>query len=611
MVEKIVLDTSIIINGEFSKRFETGFTEECEIIIPVVVVDELHSQASQGKENGIIGLEELKKINELGEQKNFKIIFEGTRPGWDEIRLASHGRIDSIIIDVAKQNGAILYTSDRIQAQVAEVEGIRVNFILPSIQIQKLEFQKFLDDQTMSLHLKEGLPPMAKRGKPGLVSFEKVDEKILTKEYLKLIADEIIGISKSDRRTSIEISKPGASVIQFQDYRIAISYPPLSESYEITIVHPILQRSLGDYEISEKLMERFSKGAEGIVIAGSPGSGKSTLASGLANFYSEQGKVVKTFESPRDLQVGPGITQYSKLDGSFENTAEILLLVRPDYTIFDEVRRMEDFRVFSDLRLSGVGMVGVVHGNSPMDAVQRFIGKVELGIIPSIIDTVVFLEKGDISKVYELEYKVKVPSGMTEQDLARPVIEIKDFETNELKYEIYTFGEENVSIPVKNSDSSSGIDKLAEEKIREEFMRFDNSPIVKILSSDRAVVKVDSLSVPLIIGRGGQKIKDLEQKLKIHLTVKEKEKNDAIVDSNKILSNKYPVNYDFSESNFWLKFEVGKEHHGKYANIMVKGDLVFSTKIDKRGRIKVSKRSDVAKKIMNDTYSKNDIQVFV
>ena len=102
--------------------------------------------------------------------------------------------------------------------------------------------------------------------------------------------------------------------------------------------------SLDDYSLSEQLMERFSDRAEGIVISGSPGSGKVLLHQGLANFYHSKGKIVKTFESPRDLQVDSGITQYSKLDGSFDNSADILLLVRPDYTIFDEVRRREDFQ---------------------------------------------------------------------------------------------------------------------------------------------------------------------------------------------------------------------------------------------------------------------------
>ena len=33
------------------------------------------------------------------------------------------------------------------------------------------------------------------------------------------------------------------------------------------------------------------------------------------------------------------------------------------------------------------------------------------------LDTVVFVKDGKIAKVYELELKVKVPSGMVEQDL--------------------------------------------------------------------------------------------------------------------------------------------------------------------------------------------------
>jgi len=51
--------------------------------------------------------------------------------------------------------------------------------------------------------------------------------------------------------------------------------------------------------------------------------------------------------------------------------------------------------------------------------------------------------------VLDLSYSVKVPSGMSEEDLARPVIEIKDFFTGTLTFEIYTFGEQVVVVPVK------------------------------------------------------------------------------------------------------------------------------------------------------------------
>ena len=161
-------------------------------------------------------------------------------------------------------------------------------------------------------------------------------------------------------------------------------------------------------------MERLSGKAEGIIISGPPGSGKSTLASSLAEFYLQRRKIVKTFESPRDLQVPQEVTQYGPLEGSFEKAVDILLLVRPDYTIFDEVRRTQDFEVFTDARLAGVGMIGVVHASSPLDAIQRFIGKVELGMIPHILDTIIFVRDGSIAKVYEIFLTVKVPTGMAE-----------------------------------------------------------------------------------------------------------------------------------------------------------------------------------------------------
>ena len=44
-MEKIVVDTSIIIDGEIAKLIESGKIENCEIIIPVAVLDELQSQA--------------------------------------------------------------------------------------------------------------------------------------------------------------------------------------------------------------------------------------------------------------------------------------------------------------------------------------------------------------------------------------------------------------------------------------------------------------------------------------------------------------------------------------------------------------------------------------
>jgi ATPase len=600
-MERYVVDTSIIIDGEITKLIESGTLTNCEIIIPVAVLDELQSQASQHKDYGFVGLEEIKKIRELAEKNNITLRFEGERPSMDDIKLARHGRIDAIIKDIAKKNGATFYTADYVQALVAQAEGVRTNYSKPQIKISDLEFERFFDSQTMSIHLKEGTLPLVKRGKPGSFSLVAIEDILLTKEYLEGITTEILEASRATRLGIIEISKSGVLVIQYKDFRVVVTHSPFSNSYEITITHPIVKMSLEQYTISEKLMKRISEEAEGILISGSPGSGKSTFASSLADFYSNKGKIVKTFESPRDLQVSKKVTQYTQLEGSFENAADILLLVRPDYTIFDEVRRYQDFRVFSDLRLAGVGMIGVVHAHAPLDAIQRFIGKVELGMIPHILDTVIFIKAGQISKVYEIEFKVKVPTGMTEQDLARPVIEIRNFEDNVLEYEIYTYGEENIVIPISKDNKTGGIEKLAESKIRDTIRKFDSDADIEILSNNSIRVRVDKESIPSIIGRGGATVNELEKTLGVHIDVVSK--NDE--------SSGDGEWFDLSESGNNFILEVDTSNSGMNAEIHINDKNILSTRVGKNGKIIIAKKSNAGRRLIDAVMSKNDIKITV
>ncbi len=599
-MEKIVVDTSIIIDGEITKMVESGSLSGCEIIIPVAVLDELQSQASQNKDYGFVGLEEIRKIRDLAQKNNITLRFEGERPTMDDIKLARHGRIDAIIKDIAKKNSATFYTADYVQALVAQAEGIKTSYSKPQVKVKDLEFEKYFDDQTMSIHLKEGTKPMAKRGKPGAFSLVELGDKALDKEYLEGITTELLESARVNQSGVIEISKSGALVVQFRDFRVVVTHRPFSGSYEITITHPLVKLSLEQYSISEKLMKRLSDSSEGILVAGAPGSGKSTFASSLADFYSGKGKIVKTFESPRDLQVNEKVTQYTLLDGSFENAADILLLVRPDYTIFDEVRRFHDFRVFSDLRLAGVGMVGVVHANAPLDAIQRFIGKVELGMIPHILDTVVFIKAGQISKVYELEFKVKVPTGMTEQDLARPVIEVRNFENHSLEYEIYTYGEENIVIPISKEARSGGIERLAESKIKDTLRRYDPDAEIEILSNNRVRVRVDKDSIPSLIGRGGSTINELEKSLGVHIDVEPRERSNG--------SGEW---FEMSESGNNMVLEVSPENSGRNADVYIRGKHLISTRVGKRGRIIIAKRSNHGKKLVNAVMSKDDIRVAI
>jgi ATPase len=413
-IEKLVPDTSVIIEGVVSQKISNGEINVGEVIIHEAVFAELEHQANMNKAIGYLGLDELKRLKKLG--GGVVISFKGIRPRAAEIKYASLGEIDSMIRSLAWEEDATLMTSDKVQAKVAEARGMKLIYIAPEKVIKKLKFEKFFDNTTMSVHLREGVLPYAKKGMPGQVDFVALRKAKLTQEEVQDFSREIIEESKLRRDGFIEIERSGSTIVQLGRYRIVITKTPFSDGWEITAVRPVRTLSLVDYKLSEKLQERVAVQAEGILVAGAPGMGKSTFAQALAMFYSQQDKVVKTIEAPRDLVLPENVTQYAISHGDAQEIHDILLLTRPDYTLFDEMRNTDDFKLFADLRLAGVGMVGVVHATNPIDAIQRFIGRVEMGVIPQVIDTVVFIKDGFINRVLSLKMTVKVPAGMTEEN---------------------------------------------------------------------------------------------------------------------------------------------------------------------------------------------------
>ncbi len=593
--KRIVPDTSIIIDGKLSKLVEEGL--KADIIIPEMVLDELQWQANKGLEIGFNGLNEIKKLRLMSEKKDIKIMATGRRPTPEEIKLAKKGRIDALIRDAAKEEKAILYTEDLVQAEVAKADGLEVVYIETKAD-EELVFEKYLTKDTMSLHFKENTRPMAKVGKPGKVMLKELRKEICTKEELEKMASDI-SYATRHRNGQFEINRIGAEVIQLSEYRIVITKSPFSKDYEITIIRPIVKLKLEYYKLSKKLLERLKKSAEGILISGPPGSGKSTFASGLINFYLKEGKIVKTLESPRDLQVPPEVTQYAPLNGSMANSADVLLLVRPDYTIYDEMRKTPDFRVFSDMRLSGIGMVGVVHASDPINAVQRFIGRTELGMIPHILDTIIFIKHGKIEKVFSITMKVKVPSGMVEQDLARPVVEIRDFESGKLEYEIYTYGEENVVIEV-SEEKKKPMEKLAKQRIEEEIKKFDKSAEIEFLNGNRIVVKVSNDVIPKLIGREGKTVEKIEKKLGLSIDVQPK-----------IESLGREAKFEVGESGAYIILSFNKTLKGENANTYVNEEYLFTATVGKSGQIRISKNSDLGKQLLNTIATKKKIKVFI
>ncbi|MBN1214844.1 MAG: Flp pilus assembly complex ATPase component TadA [Candidatus Lokiarchaeota archaeon] len=472
MNSKFVCDTSVIFNGQILRLIEDGDLGEVpEIYIPNVVVAEIEYRSNIQKEIGFFGINVLKNLREYHKNKEIILHVSGERPTRDEIKMSPGGELDALIRREAIKNNAILITTDRIQGDIGIFEGLEIFYVKDRTEPRPkeplyLKLLEFFDENTMSVHLKRYLPPYAKKGSPGRWRLEKISEEPISNQLIEDIALEIVEYVREDEHSFIEIDKLGALVLQMRDFRIVITRPPFSNDVEITAVRPLVNLTLSDYSIDFNLRENIEK-AEGILVCGAPGAGKSTFAAALANHYLEREKVVKTLESVRDLQVRPEITQYTKLEGNLENSADILLLVRPDFTIYDEVRTTKDFEIYTDFRLSGVGMVGVVHSSSAIDAIQRFIGRVELGMLPSIIDTIIFIEGGDIHTVLGVQMTVKVPSGFKDKDLARPVVEVRDFKTNKLVFEVYSFGQDIVLNPINPIKSKKKFNEFKDLKEQE------------------------------------------------------------------------------------------------------------------------------------------------
>ena len=634
----LVPDTSVLIDGRITSMIQAGEYKGATIIVPEAVIAELEAQANNGREIGFSGLGELQSLCKMAEEKTIELKFSGVRPSLEQVKLASGGEIDAMIRNIAIENAARFITSDNVQAEVARAKGLDVIYLKPQItDFVPLAIDQFFDEHTIAVYLKERVQPMGKKGTISDMKLVKIREQPTSEYELRMMAQEILERAKRDPDGFIEVEKRGITVVQIGSMRIAIARRPFSDGMEITAVRPIVDVTLKDYAKSDIITKRITSEKRGMLIIGAPGSGKTTLAQSLATYLSDSGFVVKTMEAPRELQVPDQITQYTMLDGSMANTADVLLLVRPDFVIFDELRKNEDFNVFSDMRLAGLGMVGVIHANGVQDAIQRFSDRVDFSVLSQIFNTVIFVRQGIITQIYDVGFTIKVPEGMAGEMHLRPVTTITDHETGELTLDIFRYDGETIVMPVmaaaapaarsaqiqvqhvgqpvipsqpvrtpaqapeaakKESEERTGW-KLTEKEIQREIGRYTEGFVdVQMISDTKAVVYIDDKDVPAAIGKGGKNISAIVNKLGIGIDIKprtEFDRQQAQPKADEEFSIGGGIRIQTDKKQLTI---IAPGESGRIVDVFAGKEYLFTATVNESGEIHLAKNSSIAQEMI-------------
>jgi ATPase len=646
----LVPDTSVLIDGRITSMIKAGEYKGATIIVPEAVIAELEAQANNGREIGFSGLNELQSLCKMAEEKTIELKFSGIRPTLEQVKLASGGEIDSMIRGIACENKARFITSDFVQAEVARAKGLDVIYLKPQLgDFGPLAIDQFFDEHTIAVYLKERIAPTAKKGTISDMKLVKIRDQPTSEYELRAMAQEILERAKRDPDGFIEVEKRGITVVQIGSMRIAIARRPFSDGMEITAVRPIVDVTLKDYTKSDVITKRIIGEKRGLIIAGSPGSGKTTLAQSVATFLSESGFVVKTMEAPRELQVPDQITQYTALEGSMANTADVLLLVRPDFVVFDELRKNEDFNVFGDMRLAGLGMVGVIHANGVRDAVQRFSNRVDFSVLSQVVNTIIFVKQGVINKVYDIDFTIKVPNGMSGDVHMRPVTTVTDNETGQLVLDVFRYDGETIVMPViagaaapaaapalaaktpqvqqigqpvspapqltrtpspvapqqeaakKETEERPGW-KLTEKDIQREIGRYTEGFIdVQMVSDTKAIVYIDDKDVPAAIGKGGKNISAIVNKIGIGIDIKPRSEFDRQQMQSSPQKSEEEMNLGGGVKIQTDKKQltiIAPEQSGKIVDVFAGKEYLFTATVNDSGEIHLAKNSSIAQEMI-------------
>ena len=164
------------------------------------------------------------------------------------------------------------------------------------------------------------------------------------------------------------------------------------------------------------------------------------------------------------------------------------------------------------------------------------------------------------------------------------MIVVRDFESGQAEYELYSYGEQIVVMPVSRDDKKPSW-TLASREIEKEISHHVRGPFqVEMLTDSSAVIHVPHEEAARVIGKAGKNIDQIEKSLGLHIDVRTKDQP-AMTAPRLEETAKHLI--------IWLEGMAGES-----VDVFVGSEPVFTATVGRRGDIRVAKSSEMAKRII-------------
>jgi ATPase len=228
---------------------------------------------------------------------------------------------------------------------------------------------------------------------------------------------------------------------------------------------------------------------------------------------------------------------------------------------------------------------------------------VELGIIPQVVDTVIHLVDGQVTQVLELRFTVKVPAGMMQADLARPVISVSDFRKKRELFEIYSYGDQVVVMPVDQSGGGGWPPggrggRLAPRDIKAavEAVGLHGDADIEVGPGGTTVV-VDPRDARRVIGPRGEQVRALERELGVRLRVVSRRGGASPADGAPAAGEGREWHPRLRATGKTVFIHLEPRLAGESVEVMLDGELLMEADVGPKGSVRVSRRSAQGRKL--------------